>query len=108
MSKEENKVPEFTKEELIEQKEEFIKTVTLRVQGFTRDLNSKKAQIKSGESLEKYDGYVDGKKPIWMLENDCDLIQAQIDEMNKAIDLNKADLEKLKAEEEPKGEDKSS
>lgn len=79
---------EINKESMQKTRLETIKVNTRRIKQVRRDIEYKQLQIKKGESLEKDDRYVDGKKPLFILENDIEETEAnieQIEEQNKII-----------------------
>ena len=63
-----------------------------------REIDYKKAQIKNGESLEKHESFVDGKKPMFMLESDIDKLEFEINGLRDVIKSSREEYEKSKKE----------
>ena len=63
----------------------------------SREINFKKEQIKKKELLEKHDGYLDGKKPFWCLENEIDELEIQIEGLEEQIKGAKEEYDKENA-----------
>ena len=77
---------EISKENIQKTRLETIKVNTRRIIQVKRDVEYKRMQLRKEESLEKDDRYVDGKKPLFILENDIEETEAnikQIEEINK-------------------------
>lgn len=62
-----------------------IKQYEMRIEGMKREILYKKGQISSGESNEKVEVYLDGKKPLWYLQNDVDQLEFEIVGLKDAI-----------------------
>ncbi len=63
-----------------------------------REIDFKKEQIKKGESLEKHESFVDGKKPLFMLESDIERIYFEIGSLDDMIKGAREEYEKSKKE----------
>ena len=76
---------EISKETMQKTRFETIILTTRRIKQVKRDIEYKRMQIKEKKSLEKDDRYVDGKKPFFMLQNDIEETEAQIEQMEESI-----------------------
>ena len=74
---------EISKETMQKTRFETIILTTRRIKQVKRDIEYKRMQIKEKKSLEKDDRYVDGKKPFFMLENEIEELQGQIDQLKE-------------------------
>ena len=75
-------------------REETIKLNTRRVKHFNRVKDHKQKQVNENKSLEKHEAYIDGKKPIFMVHNEVEEIQAQIEQLEEQIKLIQEELKK--------------
>ncbi len=67
---------------------ESIKINNMKLKQKEREVKYKRRQLEKNEPLEKHEDFIDGKKPLFMLESDIDLIQYdinQLKESNKVI-----------------------
>ena len=90
---------EINKENMKKMRLETIKLNKSQIKRKEREMEYKKAQLEKKESLEKHDAFVEGKKPLFMLESDIDQINidiAQIREVNKAAQEEYDNAEKEK------------
>ena len=76
---------EISKETMQKTRFETIILTTRRIKQVKRDIEYKRMQIKEKKSLEKDDRYVDGKKPFFMLQNDIEETEANIEQMEESI-----------------------
>ncbi|KKL25566.1 hypothetical protein LCGC14_2404020 [marine sediment metagenome] len=78
---------DITKENIQKARLDGIEINKMQIKIKEREIAYKKAQLEKKESLEKHDDFVDGKKPLFMLESDIEKIQfdlLQIEEINEA------------------------
>lgn len=52
-----------------------------------RDIKHKQGQISCGVCSEKHENYLEDKKPLFMLDNDIDEINAQIEQLKEVNEL---------------------
>lgn len=83
---------EKSKEELelerLQRKYQRIKEINIarmKIKQFQRDIEFKQKQIENGKSLEKHDGYLDGAKPIFYLQNEIDQLMFHLQENKSRI-----------------------
>ena len=69
---------------------ETIKGNTRRIKHFGRSIIHKKQQIKDETCVEKHEGYIGDIKPLFMLDNEIEEINAQIEQLKE---INKATQE---------------
>ena len=73
----------FSKEDKQRTRLLSIKKNKRQIKQKQREVEFKKEQIKNKEVLEKHVDFVDGKKPMWYLQNDIEDIEAQIEELEE-------------------------
>lgn len=73
---------------------ETIKINNRRIKAFERLVKYKKDQIKSNVSLEKHEQSFDEKKPIFMLENEIEESEAQIEQFKELNKLTQEEYDK--------------
>ena len=69
-----------------------------KINQFKRLIKHKEDQIYKKESLEKHEGYLDDKKPLFMLQNEIEEIQAQINQLERANKNSKEEYDKAEKE----------
>ena len=77
---------EINKENMQKMRLETIETSTRRNKHYRRSIENKKQQITDNVSIEKHEGYIGDIKPLFMLENEIEEIEANIkqnEEINK-------------------------
>ena len=62
-----------------------IEQHSLQIRMKNREIDFKKKQQKDGESLEKHEAFLDGKKPLFMLESDIERIKFDIESLIDVI-----------------------
>ncbi len=86
----------LSKEDKQHNRLETIKMNKLKIKHQQRGIEYKKDQIRNKVSFEKEEAYLDNKKPIYMLENEVELLEQQnrqLEEINESIQ-NEYDEEK--------------
>ncbi len=73
---------------------ESIKINNMKIKQKEREVEYKQVQLKNKEPLEKHDGFIDGKKPLFMLESDIDLIQYDINQLKESNKVIKEEYDK--------------
>ncbi len=58
----------------------LIKTNNMKIKFKRRELEFKRMQIKEKKCLEKHEDFLDGKRPLFMIESDIDKINFDINE----------------------------
>jgi len=66
-------------------REKELRTQEVRIVQREREIEYKQSQIDSGKSLEKHDNFLDGIKPLFMLKNDLEDINADVAQMKEQI-----------------------
>lgn len=73
---------------------ETIKGNTRRIKHFKRTIEHKKLQITDKTSVEKHEGYIGDIKPLFMLENEIEELEAQIEQLKEINKLTKEEYDK--------------
>ena len=60
-----------------------IKNNNLMIRQQERAIEYKQGQVDKKESLEKEEKYIDGKKPIYMITNEIEQIQAHVEQLKE-------------------------
>lgn len=79
---------EINKENMQKSRSDSIKLNKGRITHNNRAIKHKQSQIDKKESLEKEEAYLDNKKPLFMLENEIEVLtiqNEQFEESNKAL-----------------------
>jgi len=91
-----NRNKEISKENIQKARKETISGNTRRIKHYNRSIVHKREQVATGGLKEKHEGYIDDKKPVFMLENEIEEIEANIVQMNE---INKLAQEEYDREE---------
>ena len=78
---------EISKENLQKMRIDTIKQNKGQITHFGRSIEHKKQQLKDQTSVEKHEGYIGDIKPLFMLENEIEVLEANIEqfkEVNKS------------------------
>ena len=73
-----------------------IETNTRRAKHIQRAIDYKNNQLKEGESLEKHEHTLDGKKPLYIIENEIEESLAQIKQLEEANKFTQEEYNKNK------------
>ena len=73
-----------------------IKNNNLMIKHIGRAIEYKRSQIDKKASLEKEDKIIDGKKPIYMLTNECEQIEAHIEQLKEVNEATQAEYDNSK------------
>ncbi len=87
---------ELSKENMQKQRLSDIEMNKLRLTQFKRAIEFKEKEVKTGNSLEKHEEYVDNVKPIFVIKNDIDIIHNQIKQTEKVIKAQQEEYDKEK------------
>lgn len=85
---------EVFKDQLRRERESGIKALELRIKIRKRELASKRVQIESKNVIEKHPEFEDGKKPVYLLENEADEILMEIEGFQQQIKDIKEEMKK--------------
>ncbi len=75
-----------------------IKRYKIQIKQQERAIEYKRKQIKEKNSLEKHADFLDGKKPLFMLESDIEQLQFDIDNLKVVLKSAEEEYEKAKEE----------
>ena len=78
-------VKAIEKEDLQHGRLRTIEQHSIQIRMKNREIDFKKKQKKDGESVEKHDAFIDGKKPLFMLDSDIERINFDIDSYIEVI-----------------------
>lgn len=67
------------------ERSQIIKNSKMTIEHKQREIKYKQDQVDKKESLEKEDKCIDGKKPIFMLENEIERSEAEIEQIKEVI-----------------------
>lgn len=87
---------EINIENLQKDREIGIKTNKMRIIQMTRELEYRKDQIKKEVSLEKHEDFVDGKKPLFFIQNEIDNAQMNLERLTESTKELEEEYEKSK------------
>ncbi|MHA1827937.1 MAG: hypothetical protein ACTSX6_04735 [Candidatus Heimdallarchaeaceae archaeon] len=76
---------ELAKEQRIYDRKNQLELNKIRIIQHNRQISDKKAQIETGNLRETHEGFKDGVKPVYWLENEIDEIEHQIDILKDSI-----------------------
>ena len=92
--------PKMSKEELLEKRQQEIKICEMKINQLNRELAFKQEEVNNGVSLEKQDDFIDGKKPIYFIQNEMDQIKFHIEQnetrIKKMKEMMEEDVRKTK------------
>ncbi len=78
---------EINKESMQKMRSETIKGNIRTIKHYGRSIAHKRQQLKDETSVEKHEGYIGDIKPLFMLDNEIEVLEAnigQLEEVNKA------------------------
>ncbi len=87
---------EISKENIQKMRLETIKGKTQRIKHFKRTIEHKKQQITDNTSVEKHEGYIGEIKPLFMLENESEILEASIGKLEEINKLAQEEYDKDK------------
>lgn len=91
-------IDNLSKEDMQYQRLKSIEQYEIEIKIRKREIDYKKEQLEKKESLEKHEAFVDGKKPLFMLESEIDKIVFEIVGFDDMIKGAREEYEKSKKE----------
>jgi len=76
---------EIKKEQMQKMRLETIKVHEMQIIHKGREVKYKQDQLDKRECLEKHDDFVDGKKPLFMLESEIEITKGNITQLKEAV-----------------------
>lgn len=74
---------EINKENMQKMRLDTIKQNTTTIKHYGRTITHKKQQIKDETSVEKHEGYIEEIKPLFMLENEIEILETNIEQLKE-------------------------
>lgn len=68
----------------------------LKIKGLEREEEFKRKQLKEGKCVEKHEGFIDGVRPLFMLNTDIERIEYDIKNLKEVIKATKEEYDKEK------------
>jgi len=84
---------EISQENMQKARLQTIKLNNLNIKIKQREIEYKRSQLKKRTSLEKHIDFLDEKKPLFMLENDIDKLNLEIEQINEIKDLTQGEYD---------------
>ena len=85
---------EISKENIQKMRLDTIKGNTTRIKHFKRTIEHKKQQITDNTSVEKHEGYIGEIKPLFMLDNEIEVLEANIEQLKEISKLAQEEYDK--------------
>lgn len=93
---------EISKENIQKVRLDTIKGNTARIKHFNRTIEHKKQQLLDSTSVEKHEGYIGEVKPLFMLENEIEVLEANIEQFEEINKLAQEEYDKEKSKDAKK------
>ena len=87
---------DIKKEEMQKNRLDTIKMNTRRIGHYERVIEDKQNQVNKKDSQEKHENYLDGKKPLFMLQNEIEELEANIEQLKEINKNNQEEYDKDK------------